>query len=289
MGDTTVADPRRGEGAVPFRYHKYDGDWRELEREVIEEGQITVFVNGRELVSLMCTPRDPLQLALGFLANEELITDYGQVEIEHVCAAGDCVDLWLSVPVWDVPRRSVITSGCGGGLTFADLAAHQPPVESDLRLKPAQLADLMGAVQQRDSLYARARGVHSSALSDGQRLLVTAEDIGRHNTLDRLRGECLRRGIDPAGMLLLSTGRISSEMINKAAKLGCPIVASRTSPTSLSVGLAREWNITLCGYVRRSSMNVYAHPERLQGVEPAAPPQPGDGAEQGQLVEVNRP
>ena len=93
---------------------------------------------------------------------------------------------------------------------------------------------------------------------------MTAEDVGRHNTIDRLHGECLLRGVDPAGLILLATGRISSEMIHKAARMRCPIVASRTSPTSLSVGLAREWNITLCGYVRRNRMNVYAHPERLQ-------------------------
>lgn len=252
-------------GAVPHRFQQFDGEWHTLEGEVIEEGQLTVFVNGRELVSLMCTPRDPLQLALGFLANEELISDYSQVEIEHVCAAGDCVDLWLTVPIWDRPRRRVITSGCGGGQTFADLAAEQMPVRTDLRLEPGQMAERMRELQGQDSLYARARGVHSSALSDGERLLVVAEDIGRHNTLDRLRGECLRQGFDPAGTLLLSTGRISSEMINKAAKMGCPVVASRTSPTSLSVGLAREWNITLCGYVRRRSMNLYTHPQRLTG------------------------
>jgi FdhD protein len=99
-------------------------------------------------------------------------------------------------------------------------------------------------------------------------LLITAEDVGRHNTIDRLHGECLRLGIDPHGMILLATGRISSEMIHKAARMGCPIVASRTSPTSMSVGLAREWNITLCGYVRRNRMNVYAHPERLMVSEP---------------------
>jgi FdhD protein len=99
-----------------------------------------------------------------------------------------------------------------------------------------------------------------------------AEDIGRHNTLDRLRGECLRSGLDPHGLILLATGRISSEMIQKAVRMGCPVVASRTSPTSLSVGLAREWNITLCGYVRRNRMNVYAHSERL--VPGIAGPQP---------------
>jgi FdhD protein len=253
------------DGTVQFRYHKYDGDWREVESEVIEEGMVTIFVNGRELASLMCTPRDPLQLALGFLANEEFITSYEEIAIETVCAAGDCVDIWLTKPVWDQPRRQIITSGCGGGLTFADLAKHQEPVTAQLEIQPQKIGELMTRLQTRDSLYARARGVHTSALSDGERLVVIAEDVGRHNTLDRLRGECLRSGIDTDGLILLATGRISSEMIYKAAKMGCPVVASRTSPTSVSVGLARDWNITLCGYVRRRSMKVYAHPERLLG------------------------
>ncbi|MCH8875854.1 MAG: formate dehydrogenase accessory sulfurtransferase FdhD [Chloroflexi bacterium] len=230
---------------------------------MIEEGTITLYVNGRELASLMCTPRDPMQLALGFLANEEFITSYQDIAIDHVCAAGDCVDIWLTKSVWDRPRRRIITSGCGGGVTFVDLAAHQEPVTAQLLIEPQMIGELMARLQTRDSLYARARGVHTSALSDGERLVIVAEDIGRHNTIDRLRGECLRREMDPEGLMLLATGRISSEMIHKAVKMGCPIVASRTSPTSMSVGLAREWNITLCGYVRRSRMNVYAHPERL--------------------------
>jgi len=261
------------DGTVSFQFHQYDGEWGEIDAEVIAEGSVTIFVNGGELATLMCTPRDPLQLALGFLANEGFIETYAEVEIAHVCGAGGCVDIWLSHPLSDRPRRKIITSGCSGGLTFADLAAAQEPVCSNLTIAPERLASLIAKLQDQDSLYARARGVHTSALSDGERLLVVAEDIGRHNTLDRLRGECLRTGIDSNGLILLATGRISSEMIQKAVRMGCPILASRTSPTSLSVGLARQWNITLCGYVRRNHMNVYSHPERLAtgaaGLEPA--------------------
>jgi FdhD protein len=267
------------DGAVPFRYSIYDGEWQEVEAEVIEEGQLTIFVNGIELATLMCTPRDPLQLALGFLANEELISDIKEVEILYACPGGGCVDIWLAHSTWDKPRRKIITSGCSGGQTFSDLSAAHDPLESDLRISPDQVASLIAQLQSRESLYARARGVHTSALSDGENLVLVAEDIGRHNTLDRLRGEALRRGIDTRGMILLSTGRISSEMINKAVKMGCPVVASRTSPTSLTVGLARAWNITLCGYVRRNKMNVYAHPERLVSAEYRLPDQ-APGAEQ---------
>jgi FdhD protein len=252
------------DGTVFFNYHIYNNEeWQEVEAEVIDEGFLTIYVNGQELATIMCTPRNPLQLALGFLANEDFISSFDQIEIAHVCDAGDCADIWLSHSIIHRPRRKIITSGCSGGQTFSDLAAHLEPVTGSISVTPERLSLLMTQLQSQDSLYARARGVHTSGLSDGERLVLIAEDVGRHNTLDRLRGECLRRGIDPAGMILLSTGRISSEMINKAAKMGCPLVASRTSPTSMSVGLAREWNITLCGYVRRTRMNVYAHPERL--------------------------
>jgi FdhD protein len=254
------------DGAVPFHYHQYDGQWQQVEAEVIEEGFITIYVNGRELAVLMCTPRDPEQLALGFLANEGFIDHREQVEVLHICEYGDCVDVWLSHSVENWPRRSIITTGCGGGVTFTEVAAQYSPVKSQTAISIHKLGQLMNQLQDRDSLYARARGVHTSALSDGEGLILVAEDVGRHNTLDRLRGESLLRGLDTRGMILLATGRISSEMIHKALKMDCPIVASRTSPTSMSVNLARAWNITLCGYVRRKRANVYAHPERLIGV-----------------------
>ena len=105
--------------------------------------------------------------------------------------------------------------------------------------------------------------MHTSALSDGQRLLVVAEDVGRHNTLDKIRGECLQRGIPTADNILLTTGRISSEMLRKAADMEVPVVVSRTSPTSLSLDLAETWDITLIGYVRGRRMRVYSGSWRL--------------------------
>ncbi len=251
------------EGVVPFQYHRYDGEWDEVEGEVIEETFVSIFVNGQELATIMSTPRDQDRLALGFLCNEGLIAGMDDVRAVHICPSGACVDVWLRRADFQPPRRRILTSGCGGGVTFTDLAKTLPPLQSDFRLAPARLVELLIEMQRRGSLYARSRGVHTAALADGTRLLAVAEDVGRHNTLDKLRGDFLLRGLDPRDCVLLTTGRISSEMIGKAARMGCPIVASRTSPTAMSVRLAREWNITLCGYVRRERMNVYACPERL--------------------------
>ena len=256
------------DGVVKLAYHEYRDGWEAVEEEIIEEGYVTIFVNGVELVTVMCSPREQDWLALGFLRNEGLIASRDDVRAVHVCPSGACVDVWLRRSDFARPDRLILTSGCGGGMTFDDLSLSREktvePLDSSLAIAPERLFELMNAMQQRGSLYARARGVHTSALSDGERLIVTAEDVGRHNTIDKLRGACLVEGIEPRGLILLSTGRISSEMINKAARMGCPIVASRTSPTSMSVRLAREWNITLAGYVRRGAMNVYTHPERLR-------------------------
>jgi FdhD protein len=252
------------DGTVKLAYHKYRGAWQPVEDEVIEEGFVSIFVNGIELATVMCSPREQDRLALGFLCNEGIIGDMDDVRAVHVCPSGACVDVWLARDDFTRPQRLILTSGCGGGVTFDDLSKAMTPLDSQRVVTPEQLSELLITMQQRGSLYARARGVHTSALSDGERLVVVAEDVGRHNTVDKLRGACLLDGVDPRGLILLCTGRVSSEMINKAARMGCPIVASRTSPTSMSVRLAREWNITLVGYVRRGSMNVYAHPERLQ-------------------------
>jgi FdhD protein len=113
-------------------------------------------------------------------------------------------------------------------------------------------------------LYREVRGVHTSALTDGERLLLVAEDVGRHNTLDKLRGLALLQKLDTQDLILLSSGRISSEMLNKAARMGLPVIVSRTSPTSLSITMAQAWGITLVGYARHNRLYVYTGLERLE-------------------------
>jgi FdhD protein len=113
-------------------------------------------------------------------------------------------------------------------------------------------------------LYRETGGVHSSALTDGEKIVFIADDIGRHNTLDKIAGLCLMNDVWPETRILITTGRISSEMLQKAARLQAPILISRTSPSSLSIEMAERYGITLIGYARRDRFNVYSNGQRIQ-------------------------
>jgi FdhD protein len=252
-------------GAVPTQWHEYKKeDWTEHDGEVIDETLVTIYINGLELATIMATPQEQDLLALGFLKNEGLIATLKEIEILHVSEVGCCVDIWLNRP-FEKPERTIITSGCGGGVTFTDPEVGIEPLHSEITLEPESLRNAFRKLQPPNSLYARSRGVHAAGLLDPQteELVAIVEDVGRHNTIDKLTGCCLKHGIETRDRVLLVTGRISSEMLRKTAMMGCPILASRTSPTSLSIEMARAWNITLVGYVRSGTMRNYNMPERL--------------------------
>lgn len=254
-------------GTLPTEWVEHDRDWNRVEGEVIAEALITFYVNGAELATIMATPQDQDLLALGFMKNEGLIKSLSEIEVLYVSKLGCCVDVWLNRH-FEKPERVIITSGCGGGVTFDDPAIGIDPLESNLQIEPELLHGMFRKLQPPNSLYARSRGVHAAGLLDPETedLVAIVEDVGRHNTIDKLTGHCLKHGIITRDKVLLVTGRTSSEMLRKAAVMGCSITASRTSPTSLSVQMARAWNITLVGYVRSGRLRVYSHPERL-GVE----------------------
>lgn len=251
-------------GIQPTTYVLYKGDTaKPVDSGVIEEGLVCISVNGQELATFMCTPQRLEELAIGFLRSEGFINTLADIEVLHVSANNTCVDVWLRYPNFTPPKRQIITSGCGGGVTFDDLSQRHPPLNTTMTVTPPQIIELMQKLYLAAELYNEVRGIHTSALSDGHDLMLVAQDVGRHNTIDRLWGQALQQNINTEGRILLASGRISSEMLNKAAKMEIPIVISRTSPTSLSVELGRAWNITVVGYARGGSFRVYSAPERV--------------------------
>jgi FdhD protein len=250
------------EGTVLTECYEYRDGWRTINTEVIEEALITIYVNGMELATVMATPNDLDCLALGFLKNEMLIDSLESVALSHQSKDRCCVDLWLKHSI-KKPERFIITSGCGGGITFNDPDLEMEPVEDGTSIHPDKLFELFQKLHFPGSLYTRARSVHTAGLSDGVALLAIAEDVGRDNAVDKLLGRCMLEGIETQGRILMTTGRVFSEMLREGALMGCPIIASLNSATSMAVEMAQAWNITLIGYVRDGSMRVYSHPERI--------------------------
>ncbi len=245
-------------------YRRYTADgMATMEKEVVREVPVTVYVNREELVTFLCTPHNLRYLALGFLYLEGIIGGLDEVALLRVCDEEDMIEARLTHEV-ELPTRRVLTSGCGGGTTFTDLTAQTSTFDSALKVTPSQVLGLMRQLYRKAELYRTTGGVHTSALSDGHKLLVVASDVGRHNTLDKIQGQCLLGGIDTKDRMLLTTGRLSAEMLNKAAKMQVPVLVSRTSPTDLAVELARAWGITLIGYARGQQIHVYSGDDRVE-------------------------
>jgi FdhD protein len=270
-------------------YIEYDGARAtRVLKPVIAETPWVLYVDRREWVTFMCSPTDLHRLALGFLLSEGLIGALddvwqlkvfldenrvymyfpeaglaGEMSMPTCEEASGSIDVRLRRPAGARSEKRILTSGCGGGVTFDDLSGSRPPLDSDLRITAEQVAGLMRMLNEAAGLYRTSRGVHTSALAAPDQLLVLAEDVGRHNTLDKIRGACLLDRIDSRDRILISSGRISSEMIAKAHKMEAPIVMSRTSPTALSIRLAKAWNMTLIGYVRGRQLRIYAGAERV--------------------------
>jgi FdhD protein len=248
-----------------IQYERYEfKKWEHHDAETIVETPVSLTVNGQVWLTFMCTPVHLEALSVGFLYNEGVIESMEEVADARVCEHGDNVDVWLTHDV-EQPTSWRRTSGCTGGMTAVDLLA-KPNVSFDgnrLEVQPEAIGSLIEQLFESQSLYRETGGVHTSALSDGEKVLLSAEDIGRHNTLDKIAGLCLMDNVWPETRILITTGRISSEMLQKAARMQSPILISRTSPSSLSIEMAERYGITLIGYARRHRFNVYSNAQRV--------------------------
>ena len=255
-----MPEPRK-----PIHYFQIDLSREQtIEGNTIVESPVSLTLNGEVWLTFMCTPIHLEALAVGFLFNEGVIDSMSEVEDVRVCEHGDNVDVWLNHAA-EKPTKWTRTSGCAGGVTAVDSIARPRPaaIPNGFALPAERIGHLVDLLFEVQELYRETGGVHTSALTDGEHILLSAEDIGRHNTLDKIAGLCLMQNIQPKRRILITTGRISSEMLQKAARFGAGVLISRTSPSSLSIELAEKWGITLIGYARRNRFNLYAHPERI--------------------------
>jgi FdhD protein len=242
-------------------YKFVEGLWQETQLSVPREFDLTIFINKRELVTIMCSPLKLNCLTLGYLYSEGIIRELKEVVSMRVCEDDALADVMLSRSDFVFPEKRILTSGCGGGISFNNKISK---INSALTVKPEDILSLMRKMMENAETYNLTGGIHTSVICDNNHLIAIAEDIGRHNTLDKLTGECLLRKIPTKDKIVLTSGRVSSEMLRKTAAMQVPVVVSLTSPTGRAVKLASESGITLVGYARGNHLTVYANPERIK-------------------------
>ena len=233
------------------------------------ETPLTIMLNDEELATVVCSPYAQKELVMGFLAGEGLIREASDVKDFFYREKQEVV--WVettSAPQEQQANfmRRNFTSCCGKGrptFYFKNDANQVAPVTGAARFTIPQLLALTIQLEEASHTFQLTGGVHSAALADPERILASFEDIGRHNALDRILGHALLNGIETADKAILLSGRISSEMLIKVARIGTPIVVSRSAPTGLAIDLAEQLNITLIGFARRKTLYVFCHEERI--------------------------
>ena len=235
---------------------------------VIKESPLTIIFNNRELVTLLCSPTDLKYLAVGFLFSEGLLNSKDEIRKITVDERGGVVRVDTDKGeefADELVFKRLITSGCGRGASFYSAAdiQDQAPVESRLTISTDQVFSLTREFQHRSEVYRATGGVHSAALRGRDSILVFSEDIGRHNAIDKIFGQCLLKDIPTDDGIIITSGRISSEILLKVTRRNIPILISKSAPTSLGVRLAADLGVTLIGFVRGKRMNVYTHGWRV--------------------------
>jgi FdhD protein len=237
-----------------------DGSAEDVEDIVAVEKRVRILVNGMPALSLYCTPLMVREFVVGVIHNEGLISG-------EWCAERISIEYGEEIVV-DVPSTGslnegerTITSGCGGGVS---LSTETPgKISDDASFEAETIRNIFGDFQKKSEGYRTTGGVHSAAITDSVHILAFAEDIGRHNAVDKVIGYCLLENIPFEGKMMLASGRLSSEIVSKCARSRIPVLVSRSAPTSLAVTIAAATGQTLIGFVRGNRMNVYAGRQRI--------------------------
>lgn len=251
-------------------WHYENDEWTERTDEVVNEFPVTIFLDEEEFATVVCTPEYIEDLVIGFLASEGVIRSFTDIKIITVQEEEGFVHVETHAKHKLNQRlysKRYITSCCGKSRQhfyfYNDARTAKVMAEKNVLLTPADCSRLIAAMQDNSVVFRNTGGVHNAALCDKTGILVDRMDIGRHNALDKIYGYCLQHDISLHDKVIAFSGRISSEVLLKVAKIGCEVVLSKSAPTRLALELAEELGITAVGFIRGSSLNVYTHPERI--------------------------
>jgi FdhD protein len=244
-----------------------DQEGREIETAVVTERPLTLFLNGREIVTMMTIGDHPDYLAVGYLLNQNMLrpedpviaVDYDE-DIDTVVVRTD-----RETDFEDKLKKKTLTSGCAQGTVFGDLMEKFEEVRLDPEavLRTSWLYALTRKINTMPSLYLAAGAIHGCVLCEEDRPLLYMEDVGRHNAVDKIAGYMHLNRISPAGKIFYTTGRLTSEMVIKTVQMGIPILISRSGFTAWGVELARQAGLTLIGRAKGRRFVALAGAERI--------------------------
>jgi len=237
--------------------------------EIAAELPVRLILNDEPLVTLLCTPTDLKELTVGFLLSEGILKDKTSLQKLEISGSEPVVRIELSALPQDwktMFEKRTISSGCGKGITFTSydrdkdrrITAEGPVLTVDA------IRSLLNTFRTISTLYLETGGVHSSALSDGRDIISFSEDIGRHNAVDKLIGKAFLQDISVENKVLLTSGRVTSEIVTKCGRNRIPILISRAAPSCMAINYAEDMGITLVGFARGDRMNIYTWPNRIR-------------------------
>lgn len=256
------------ESVTKLQMLKIKGEEKEvMEDSIVEEYPFTIFLNNKELLTLLCTQKALYYLVVGFLISEGIIEKKEDIldmkidEVKGVAYVETSKDKSLIEKLYG---KRTLTSGCGKGTVFYNVvdSFKSKKIKGDFKLELENIPQMMRDFNRHSQMFLETGGVHSCALSDGEKNIISADDIGRHNALDKTIGEAVCKDIDLSNKIVLTTGRISSEILIKIAKRGIPAIISKSAPTKLAVDIAKDLNITVIGFARGIKMNIYTNYEK---------------------------
>ncbi|MHB8882128.1 MAG: formate dehydrogenase accessory sulfurtransferase FdhD [Thermodesulfovibrionales bacterium] len=238
-----------------------DNTIEETEDIVAVEKKVRIAVNGQNVLNLYCTPLMIREFVVGIIYNEGLISGEwcaDRISIEY----GD--DIAVDIPSAGVVNEGekTVTSGCAGGVSL--MRGLPEKIAADgVSFSLEAVRNIFREFQRRSEIYRITGGVHSAAVTDGAILLAFAEDIGRHNAVDKIIGFSILENIPLQDKIMLASGRLSSEIALKCARCGIPVLVSRAAPTSLAVEIAEKTGLTMIGFARGDKMNIYTGRHRI--------------------------
>jgi FdhD protein len=252
-----------------FDIHVYNDDgFTKASADVIKEVPLEIFLNGQKVITLACNGNHTEDLAVGFLRSEGFIRDAADLQQLEVSDERSIVSVYTKGETrlpWNEKNAGKTIASSGARSWIRDDISHSPKslLENRICISPKIVFTLVEKLIDSSHFHKRTGGTHSSALAHGESIIIVREDIGRHNTIDMLGGYALLNEIDCSDKIIVRTGRVSLEIVNKVWNLGIPLIVSLSVPTSSAIYASMESGITLIGSVRGGKMNVYCHEWRV--------------------------